>query len=72
MSQWDEECGSTMCRGGWIVHHAGEAGYALKDKTSYAFAAMMIAKASGAPISPARFHDSNEDALADMKRMAEL
>ena len=32
---------------------------------------MLIYRESGSPINPARFHDSNEDAMADMKRLAE-
>jgi hypothetical protein len=34
-------------------------------------AAQLIYKESGYPISPVRFFDSNADALADMKRLAE-
>ena len=70
MSDW-HTCGTTHCRGGWVVHLAGEKGAALEKATSTLFAAMQIYKASGCPISPVRFFDSNEDALADMKRLAE-
>ena len=35
-------------------------------------AAMLIYRESGYKINPARFYDSNEDALADMKKLAEL
>ena len=51
---------------------AGEKGYALEKATSTEFAAMMIYKASGYLISPVRFYESNEVALADMKRLAEV
>jgi len=69
MSTW-HTCGTTHCRAGWAVHLAGEAGYALEKRTSTEFAAMQIYKASGYPISPVRFYESNEVALADIKRLA--
>ena len=71
MGQW-HACETTHCRAGWVVHLAGEAGYELERRTSNLFAAQQIYKASGYEISPARFYDSNEDALADMKRLAEV
>ena len=51
---------------------AGEAGKALERKYQTALAAMMIYDAScpGYQINPCRFFDSDEDALADMKRLA--
>jgi hypothetical protein len=64
-------CGTTHCRAGWAVHLAGDAGYALERFHGAGLAAQLIYKASGSPISPVRFYDSNEDALADMKRLAE-
>ena len=63
-------CETTHCRAGWAVHLAGEAGYALEKRTSWLFAAQQIYKASGYEISPVRFYDSNEAAMADMKRLA--
>jgi predicted metal-dependent hydrolase len=71
MGRW-HFCETTHCRAGWVVHLAGEAGYELERRTSALFAAQQIYKASGYEISPARFFDSNEDALADMKRLAEV
>ena len=53
------------------VHLAGEAGYALERFHNTPLAAQLIYQASGAPISPVRFYDSNMDALADMKKLAE-
>ena len=70
MKDW-HTCETTHCRAGWVVHLAGEAGYELENKTSATFAAMQIYKASGYPINPCRFFDSNEEAMADMKRLAE-
>jgi len=69
MSDW-HSCGTTHCRAGWAVHLAGEEGYALEHFHGTALAAQLIYDASGHPISPVRFFDSNEDALADMKRLA--
>lgn len=71
MSDW-HRCETTHCRAGWVVHLAGERGYALEKATSTPFAAMQIYKASGYLINPTRFYDSNEDAFEDMKRLAEL
>ena len=64
-------CETAHCRAGWVIHLAGEAGYALERKTSTVFAAMQIYEASGYQIAPTRFFDSNEMALGDMKRLAE-
>lgn len=71
MSRW-HTCGTTHCRAGWVVHLAGEAGYALERYHDTALAAQLIYAASGTPISPVRFFaDGNDAALADMKRLAE-
>jgi hypothetical protein len=70
MSDW-HSCETTHCRAGWIIHLAGKEGYALEERTDTVFAAMQIYKASGYEISPCRFFDSNEEALEDMKRLAE-
>jgi hypothetical protein len=71
MSDW-HTCETTHCRAGWVVTLAGEAGKKLEKQTSPLFAAQQIYKASGYEISPVRFFDSNEEAMADMKRLAEV
>jgi hypothetical protein len=56
-----------------VVTLAGEAGRALEEKTSTAFAAMQIYKASSPiRVSPARFYDPNEAAKADIERCATM
>jgi hypothetical protein len=70
MEVW-HSCKTTHCRGGWVVHLAGEPGYALERFHGTLLAAQLIYRESGSPINPCRFFDSNEDALADMKRLAE-
>ena len=71
MGSW-HECATTHCRAGWIVFKAGEKGRALELASSTLFAAMQIAKASSPiRISPVRFFETNEVAMADMKRCAE-
>lgn len=71
MSEW-HICDTTHCRAGWVVHLAGAAGYDLEERTSTLFAAMQIYKASSPiRVSPVRFYESNEVALADMKRCAD-
>jgi len=52
------------------VHLAGKQGYDLEERFNTELAAMLIYRESGAPINPARFYDSNEAALADMKKRA--
>lgn len=71
MGDW-HTCETTHCRAGWIVFLAGEKGKALEKSSSTLFAAMQIAKASSPiKISPVRFFDKNDVAMADMQRCAE-
>ncbi len=69
MSDW-HTCSTTHCRAGWVVHLAGEAGYALERFHNTPLAAQLIYRASGYRINTARFYDSNKDAMADMARLA--
>jgi hypothetical protein len=73
MSNW-HTCAKTHCRAGWIVTLAGEAGKALERFYDTPLAAMKIYDASSSlpPVSPVRFFEPNDAALADMARMAEL
>ncbi len=72
MSTW-HTCDTTHCRAGWVVFLAGKEGKELEEKTSTLFAAMQIYhKSSEIKVSPPRFYESNEVAMADMKRCAEL
>ncbi len=70
MESW-HSCDTTHCRAGWVIHLAGKAGYELEQRTDPVFAAMQIYEAGGYLISPCRFFDENEAALADMKKLAE-
>ncbi len=72
MSNW-HTCANTHCRAGWAVTLAGEAGKKLESRFDTLLAAMKIYDASDPnfKINPCRFFDTNEDALADMKRLAE-
>jgi hypothetical protein len=66
-------CETTHCRAGWAIHLAGAEGYALENKTSPLFAGLQIFKASSKiPVAPTRFFESNEVAIADMQRCADL
>ena len=71
MSTW-HRCGTTHCRAGWAVHLAGEAGYALEHFHGAALAAQLIYRESNPalPVSPVRFYETDEQALADMRAMA--
>jgi hypothetical protein len=71
MSTW-HTCETTHCRAGWVVTLAGTKGKALEKATSTEFAAMQIYKASS-PIlvSPVRFYETDEVALADIERCAQ-
>ncbi|CAG4889503.1 pentapeptide repeat-containing protein [Paraburkholderia gardini] len=77
MSTWhgDSACGTTHCRAGWVVALAGDGGKALERAMGTPTAATLIYLASD----PARwnnerlpdFYCGNNEALKDMKRMAE-
>jgi hypothetical protein len=73
MGNW-HTCETTHCRAGWVVHLAGDAGMVLEKETSTLFAAMQIYKKSDPinRVSPVRFFEKNDVALADMKRLAEV
>ncbi len=70
MGDW-HSCETTHCRAGWVVHLAGAPGKALEERFNTELAAMLIYRESGSPISPCRFYDREDDALADMKQRAE-
>jgi hypothetical protein len=71
MGSW-HICETTHCRAEWVVKLAGEAGEKLEKQTTTLFAAMQIYKASSdIRVSPTRFYDSNEIAMADIKACAE-
>ena len=66
-------CGTTHCRAGWVVTLAGAEGRALELATSTEFAAKQIYKASSQiRVSPVRFYESNEVAMKDIERCAQL
>jgi len=71
MSDW-HTCETTHCWAGWIVHLAGEEGYALENKTSPCFAAMQIFKASNkSSINPSYFFLGDKEAMVKIKEMAD-
>jgi hypothetical protein len=70
MGSW-HTCDTTHCRAGWVVTLAGEQGRVLERHTSRQFAAMQIYKASSSiRVSPVRFFEKNEPAMADIERCA--
>ena len=73
MNDW-HTCDTTHCRAGWVVHLAGERGYALEEFHDTELAAMLIYRESSPllKVNPARFYDNNKHAMADIKRMAEM
>jgi hypothetical protein len=73
MDSW-HTCATTHCRAGWVVTLAGEAGKALETRHGTLLAAMMIYDASCPDfrITPCRFFDGELDALADMKKLANI
>ncbi len=70
MGDW-HSCKTTHCRAGWIVHLAGEAGYALERFHNTALAAQLIYRESGFHINPCRFFDGSDAAMADIVACAE-
>ena len=71
MNNW-HTCEKTHCRAGWVVTLAGKKGKQLEEFFNTELAAMLIYEKSGYKINPARFMESNDDALADMKRLAKV
>jgi hypothetical protein len=70
MRTW--HCGTTHCRAGWVVALAGEGGAALEWAMGTSAAAAMIYIASDPALERIpNFHATNDDALADMQRLAE-
>jgi uncharacterized protein YjbI with pentapeptide repeats len=65
-------CETTHCRAGWVVTLAGEAGKKLEEMLGTNTAASLIYMASDPELDQIPdWFDSNEDALADMERLAE-
>lgn len=72
MSTW-HTCNTTHCRAGWVVTIAGKEGKELEKFHNTELAAMLIYREnSPLKVNPARFYDTNDAAMEDMKRMAEL
>jgi hypothetical protein len=70
MNDW-HTCETTHCRAGWITTLAGEVGKALEKLTTTEFAAMQIYKASSPiRVSPVRFYETTEVAMADIVKCA--
>ena len=66
-------CGTTHCRAGWVVAISGKIGVELESIFGTENAAMQIYNASSdIKVSPVRFYESNEVAMKDIKRCAEL
>ena len=71
MSMW-HTCETTHCRAGWVITLAGAAGAAMEFCMGTSAAAALIYVKSDPKLARIPdFHASNEDALADMKRLAE-
>jgi len=72
MESW-HKCETTHCRAGWVVTLAGEGGKALEWAMGTPAAAAIIYLASDPKIEKIpNFYANNTNALADMKRLAEL
>ena len=72
MSNW-HTCETTHCRAGWVVTLAGEAGKRLESQLGTGSAAALIYLKSDPNLERVPdWYASDEDALEDMKRLAEL
>tara|TARA_Y100000296_G_C5122390_1_gene231104 strand:+ start:225 stop:902 length:678 start_codon:yes stop_codon:yes gene_type:complete len=70
MRHW--HCNTAHCRAGWIVTLAGDAGRALEVELTTPTAAALIYAASDPELEAVPdFFASNDEAIADMKRLAE-
>jgi hypothetical protein len=72
MGSW-HTCETTHCRAGWVTTLAGKEGKKLEDEIGTAAAAYQIYRKSD-PNTPyaLNFYDTNEGALKEMKRLADL
>ena len=67
----DNICGTPMCTAGHLVNMAGEAGYKLKDATSWSIAASIIHYKAHPDIPPQNFNSIPQElALAYIEQMA--
>jgi Pentapeptide repeats (8 copies) len=72
MGDW-HKCGTTHCRAGWVTVLAGDEGKVLEDRIGTAAAATLIYLASDPTLDKfPSFYCGNDEALVDMKRLAEL
>lgn len=72
MGNWHSTCGTAHCRAGWVVHLAGDAGYALEEDLDTSAAAALIYQASDPTLERIPdFYTGNDTALADMRERAE-
>ena len=71
MGSW-HTCETTHCRAGWVVTLAGAEGKALEKFFNTELAAMKIYDVScpGYVINPARFYDSEDAAMEDIRKLA--
>jgi uncharacterized protein YjbI with pentapeptide repeats len=66
-------CETTHCRAGWVITLAGEGGAAMEFCMGWAGATALIYLKSDPTLERIpNFYAENEDALADMKRLADL
>jgi hypothetical protein len=71
MGNW-HTCETTHCRAGWVVHLAGAGGAAMEFcMGTPAAAALIYLKSDPGLEKIPNFYASNEEALADMKRLAD-
>ena len=72
MSDW-HTCETTHCRAGWVVHLAGQEGYEIDERIGPAAAATLIYLKSDPTLERVpNFYGGNQEALDDMKRLAEI
>jgi hypothetical protein len=73
MGAW-HTCATTHCRAGWTVALAGAEGKALEEKVGPAMAGALIAIASCPALDGKvpNFYATNDEALADIRRLAAL
>jgi hypothetical protein len=72
MNDW-HTCDTTHCRAGWVVHLAGKDGEKLEKILSTPMAALKIYREnSNLKVRLPDFYKTNEEAMQDIKRLAEL
>jgi hypothetical protein len=69
MEVWHDSCGTAHCRAGWAIHLAGKEGAELECRFGPSVAGALIYYASTGRGQIPNWYDTDDEALADIKRL---